>query len=118
MPGLIDGDTPMDALLAVYDFIQMHTGDPGAAGTANVATETDRAAVVWGASSGGTASNSAVASFTGVAATETWTHFTAWDASSAGNCGFSGTVSNGSVVLGADVDFEIGDLDVTFPVTS
>lgn len=118
MPGLIDGDTPLDALLAAYDYMQMHVGDPGAAGTANVAAETDRALVTWGAASSNAASNTATASYTSVAATETWTHCTFWDASTAGNCGMSGTVTNGAVVLGANVDFEIGDIDVTIAVTS
>lgn len=116
--GLIDADTPLDALLAVYDFIKMHVGAPGAAGTSNPATETTRPGITWGSASGGTASNTAVISWTNVAATEEWTHCTLWDASTAGNVGASGTVTNGSVVAGADVDIEIGDLDATFPVAS
>lgn len=116
--GLIDADTPLDALLAVYDFFQAHDGDPGAAGTSNVATETDRAAITYAAASGGASSNSAAITYTNVAATETWTHFTTWDAGAAGNAGYSGTVTNGAVLAGADVEIEIGDLDVSFTLAS
>lgn len=116
--GLIDADTPLDALTAVYDFAKMHVGDPGAAGTSNPAAETTRAAITWAAASGGAASNSATINWTNVSTTETWTHVTVWDASTAGNAGFSGTVTNGDVVAGADVEIAIGDFDVSFTLAS
>lgn len=117
--GLIDADTPLDAWTNIYDWLKMHIGAPGAAGTSNPATETDRASVTWSlAASGGADTNIATVDYTNVAATETWTHCTMWDASTAGNCGGSGTVTNGAVVAGADVSIEIGDLDASFPLAS
>lgn len=116
--GLIDADTPLDALLSVYSYAKMHVGDPGAAGTANPATETDRASTTWGSASGGSASNSATITWTNVAATETWTHVTFWDAATSGNVGFSGVVTNGDVVAGADVEVEIGNAQVAFTLAS
>jgi len=40
-------------------YIQLHTGDPGAAGTASVSSYTTRTAVTWAAAAGGSKSISA-----------------------------------------------------------
>lgn len=97
---------------AVY--IQLHTGDPGSAGTSNVATETDRTQATFGAgASGGAISNTAAISWTNVAGTEDYTHYSAWDASTSGNYLFSGTVTANAVVAGDTFTIAIGDLDVT-----
>jgi hypothetical protein len=49
MPGLskLAGVEHLTAWGAKYDNIQLHTGDPGVAGTTNIATESTRIAVVW-----------------------------------------------------------------------
>lgn len=108
----------LQALANEYDFMQVHDGAPGANGTANVADETDRPAVTWDAASGNALTTSADVDFTSVAATETWTHCSFWTASSAGTFGFSGTISNGAVVIGADVTFAAGDIDVSCTLAS
>lgn len=67
-------------------YVKLHTGDPGAAGTSNPATETDRVAVTFGAAaSGGSISNTADIIWTNVAADETVSWVSFWDASSGGN---------------------------------
>lgn len=97
---------------AVY--IQLHTGDPGAAGTSNVATETDRTQATFGTpASGGAISNTAALTWTGVAGSEDYTHFSAWDASTSGNFLFSGTMTANAVTTGDTFQIPIGDLDVT-----
>jgi uncharacterized membrane protein YgdD (TMEM256/DUF423 family) len=97
---------------AVY--IQLHTGDPGAAGTANVATETDRQQATFGdAASAGAISNTVALTWTAVAGTEDYTHFSAWDASTSGNFLFSGTMTANAVTTGDTFQIPIGDLDVT-----
>lgn len=64
-------------------FVQLHTGDPGAAGTSNVATTNTRNAITWAAASAGSMSLSSLSDFTG-AASETITHVSLWTASTAG----------------------------------
>jgi len=93
------------AVTTVY--AQLHTGDPGEDGTANVASETTRKSLTWNAASGGSMATSAAASWTSVAATETLTHFSLWDASSSGNCLFAGALSaSASVVAGDNFDLD------------
>lgn len=101
-----------------YVFIQLHDGDPGAAGTANVATESDRVTVGSYTVAAGQMSNAAAAEWASVAATETYTHFSAWDAATLGACGFTGTITAPGVIAGDNFIIEIGDLVVTFALAA
>lgn len=73
-------------------FVQLHTGDPGASGTANVSSVTTRPALNYGAAAAG--SQSAIATLPSWA---TWagtngevvTHISIWGASSAGTFYYS-----------------------------
>jgi hypothetical protein len=65
------------------EYIQLHTGDPGAAGTANVSAMTTRNAITWNAASGGSMTLATLSSFT-MTATETITHVSRWSASTSG----------------------------------
>lgn len=66
-------------------FIQLHTGDPGAAGTANVSSVTTRPAATMGSASGGTKALSSPAQWTNWAGSaETITHVSLWTANTAG----------------------------------
>jgi len=97
---------------AVY--IQLHTGDPGSAGTSNAATETARVQATFGTNaSGGAISNTAALEWTNVAGTEDYTHYSAWDASSSGNFLFSGPITANAVTTGDTFTIETGDLDVS-----
>jgi hypothetical protein len=64
-------------------FIQLHTGDPGASGTANVANASTRVAINFAAASSGSAAITGTTQFTGTA-TETISHISAWGASTSG----------------------------------
>jgi hypothetical protein len=108
----------LSSLVGTYTWAQLHVGDPGAAGTANVAVETDRVQVTWGSPSGGVVSNSAQAQWTNVAGTEDYTHITLWTASSGGTFGFSGTVTANAVVAGDTFTVPTGDLDVSVTLAS
>ncbi len=95
-------------------WIQLHTGDPGAAGTTSVATEADRVQATFGdAATTGAISNTAALTWTGVAASEDYSHYSAWDASSGGNFLFSGTLTAAAISAGSDFTIAIGDLDLT-----
>lgn len=100
-------------------YIQLHVGDPGAAGTANVATETDRMQATFGdAAASGAISNTVALTWTTVAGTEDYTHYSAWSASAAGTFLFSGTVTANAVTAGDTFTIAIGDLDVSIPVAA
>lgn len=111
----------LDALVAEYPWIKMHTGDPGASATANAAGNTTRKQVTWGAASGGVVSNSAIVTWSDaeVNTSETYSHASFWTASSAGTFGFSGTVSGGTVASsGQAFNLNVGDVDVSFTVAA
>jgi len=73
-------------------FVQLHTGDPGAAGTSNVsAGSTTRNSFAFGSSSSGSslALNTAPSAWTNGGTSETLTHISVWTASSAGTLLFT-----------------------------
>jgi hypothetical protein len=98
---------------AVY--IQLHIGDPGSAGTSNVAGETDRTAVTFGSAATGRAiSNTAAVEWTNVNSTETLTWISGWDASTSGNFLFRDDLSSSAAVTAGDTfRLPTGDLDLT-----
>lgn len=112
------GNAALTTLLATYSWVQLHVGDPGAAGTSNVAVETDRVQATWTAVSGGAASNSAQLQWLAVAGTEDFTHFTVWTLAAAGVFGFSGTVTANAVTVGDTFTIPTGDLDVSLTLAA
>lgn len=69
-------------------YAQLHTADPGAAGTTAVSSTTARMAWTWGAASAGSkAAASTFPTWTNWAGTngEVVTHVSVWDASTSGN---------------------------------
>ncbi len=82
-------------------FVQLHTADPGAAGTNAVSAVTTRNALTWNAASGGSCTLSALAAFS-MTATETITHISLWTASSAGTFLASGALSASKAVNNGD----------------
>lgn len=93
-------------------FLQLHTGDPGEACTANVATETTRQAVTFDPASGGSKSSDASVVWTNVAATETYSYWSMWDAASGGTALWFGQLSSNAAVTAGDT-FEITLLTLT-----
>lgn len=69
---------------ALYD--QLHTGDPGASGTANVSSTTSRQAAAWGAPAAGSMALSTQPSWTSWAGTngESVAGVSTWSATTAG----------------------------------
>ena len=108
----------LNALRADYTWVQLHVGEPGANGTANVAVETDRMQVTWAVAVGGTLTSSSQLQWTNVAGTEDYTHFTVWTLAAAGTFGFSGTVTANPVTAGDTFTIAAGDLDVSVTVAS
>jgi hypothetical protein len=78
-------NTAAAAIATVY--VQLHTGDPGAAGTTAVsAGSTTRNTITFAAPSGGSMAMSAMGgTWTNGGTSETLSHISLWDASTAGN---------------------------------
>lgn len=97
-------------------FVKLHVGDPGAAGTANPATNTTRKSVSFGAASGGVMSNDADIAWTAgeVTGSEDYTHWSLWTASSGGTFIGSGPITANAVVAGDTFTIPTGDLDLSF----
>lgn len=90
---------------AVY--LQLHTGDPGAAGTANVSTTTTRNAVTFNAPSGGSMTLNSVGAYS-MTSTHTVTHVSLWTASSGGTFVQSGALTTGvPVINGSTITFTV-----------
>lgn len=111
-------NTALDAIRTDTPFVQLHVGDPGAAGTANVATETTRKAVTFSAASGGVMSNSAQVQWTNIAGSQDATFFTIWNASSAGTFKFSGTIVANPYTAGDTYTAAIAALVLTIVVAA
>jgi hypothetical protein len=85
-------------------YLRVHTGDPGAAGTANASAETDRKQLTFAAPSGNAIAASQVSWTAWDAGSETISHFSIWDHATAGNFlqsgafGASKAVSNGDTL--------------------
>lgn len=99
------------AAAGITPYVQLHTGDPGAAGTANQSATTARQQVSFAAPAAGSMTAPAVTWSNWAAGTETISHVSLWDASTGG--GF-----RKSAALDASKTIENGDsLNVTLTAT-
>lgn len=96
-------------------WVKLHTGDPGAAGTNNAASETTRQQATFGdAASSGAITNTVALEWTNVSNTETYTHVSLWTASSAGTFLGSDDLSASAAVNAGDTfRIPVGDLDLS-----
>ncbi len=109
-------DTPCNDILNFY--IKLHTGDPGANGTANAATETTRKEVTFASASAGAIASDAAVTWTNIAGSEDATFFTAWDNLSAGNFLFSGSITGNAYIAGDTYTIPSGSLTASLTVAS
>lgn len=82
-------------------FLELHIGDPGAAGTANPSAVTTRQAITWSAASSGAIVLSNTPSFA-MTASETISHVAIWSASSAGTFYYSAALTTPRAVVNTD----------------
>lgn len=106
-------NTALDGDISGTIWVQLHTGDPGAAGTANVATNNTRKSITFAAAASGSKASNADAAWTSVPASETYSNFSLWSASSSGTFFYSGTISSGTVTAGNDFKIASGNLTLT-----
>lgn len=94
-------------------FVKLHTGDPGAAGTANASAVTTRNSITWNAASAGSMTLATLATYA-MTTSETITHVSIWDAASAGNFIESWALTAGvPVINGSTLDFTTFTLSFT-----
>ena len=106
------------AYSAANVYVKLHTGDPGANGTANAATETTRKEVTFAAASGGALTSDVAVTWTNIAGSEDATYFTAWDNVSAGNFLFSGTITGNAYTAGDTYTIPSGSLTASLTLAS
>lgn len=102
----------LTAVATVY--AQLHSGDPGTSGTANVIAGPARQTLAFAnAASNGSISNTGVADFAAMpASTVTWVSL--WDAATAGICLWYGPLSEAVTVVANDTfSLGVGDVIVT-----
>jgi hypothetical protein len=105
-----------------YVWLQLHDGDPGANGTANIADETERKQVTWPASvTTQTMTNTNTLTWTDVevaAGEQDYVNATLWSAATGGVFGASGLVTANPVNDGDGFEVAPGGVTVNLPVTS
>lgn len=98
-------------------WIQLHTADPGAAGTnavAGNATRKDLTAAMGTASGGAITNTAAITWTTGeVDTSEDYSHWSLWDASTSGTFLCSGLMTANAVTVGDEFTIPIGDFDAS-----
>lgn len=99
-------------------YIKLHVGDPGAAGTSNAATETDRQAVSFASAGSGVITSDTDTDWLAVAGSEDFTHYSAWDHVSAGNFLWSGAVTANPVTAGDNFTIPAGDIDLAIALAA
>lgn len=89
-----------------YPFIQLHVGDPGVDGTANIAGNATRkdTSAAWAPASGGSKTTDVDIDWTEgeVDTTEDYTHCSFWTLATGGSFGGSGTVTANAVNASGD----------------
>lgn len=99
---------------ATTRYVQLHTGGAGELGTANVASNSTRKPVTFGAASGGVAASTSAPKWTNVPASETYVNWSLWTTVTGGVSLCYGAISpNVSVEAGDNFEFPIGDLTIT-----
>jgi|1185.fasta_scaffold48278_3 hypothetical protein len=103
-----------------YHYAKMHTGDPGALGTANAATETTRVNTTWDTPDDSVAGTVTMThtnqlDLTSVPASEDYAYVSYWSASSGGDYGGNGPITSDPVVIGDNWFLPVGALIVSQP---
>jgi len=104
-------------------YMQLHTAEPGTAGTTSVATETSRKLVSFGAPQAGAAGfrkivNDAAVTWVAIAGSQDATHFSLWDASTSGNYLGSGVITAAAYTAGDTYNIAIGAAELTLPINT
>lgn len=119
---LLDAVTNRVDALKTPLWVQLHTGSPGAAGTANVSTETTRVEAIFGnAPSAGTITNTGSVTWSTInvtPASETITHISLWSASTGGSFKGADDLPASRVIQdGDELQIAVGALSISLSGT-
>lgn len=112
------------SFVVVQCYVKLHVGEPGAAGTANPATETTRKAASFATAAGGSGTvvmaNDAAVTWTAIAGSQDASHFSLWDTigPAGGNYLGCGLNTAGAYLAGDTYDVSIGSLTITLTVAT
>lgn len=99
----VNGANAMLGALAGTVYVQLHTADPGAAGTTSISGTTTRQSMTLAAASGGSRAASTQPAWSAWASgTETITHISLWSAASSGNFIASAAASASKTMTNGD----------------
>ncbi|MDQ1307757.1 MAG: hypothetical protein QG671_3590 [Actinomycetota bacterium] len=98
---------------AVTVYVQLHTGDPGVAGTANTSAVTTRNSASFAAPAGGSMSLSAALTAWSMTASETISHISLWDAATGGSFLRSAALTTSRTVISNDT-FTLSTLTLSY----
>lgn len=110
---VIDAALDAEIVTSTTYYLQLHIGDPGAAGTANIATNNTRQAVTFAAAAAKSKASNSDASWASVPAAETYTYCSLWTLASGGSFLCSGTVTGGGVAVGNTFDLPSGSVVIS-----
>lgn len=116
LDGLLKNTSYASGFSTIY--MQLHTGDPGSAGTSNVAGNTTRQSSTFGSASGGSSANAGAFTWTNVSTSETYTRFSLWSASTSGTFLGSGTMTANAVTAGDTFTVAISGCTVSLSVAA
>ena len=100
-------------LTGITLYVKLHTGDPGAAGTANASAVTTRNACTFNAAASGSIGLTSSPTAFAMTATETLTHISLWDASTGGTFKRSVALTASKSVVSGD-SFTLTSLTFSF----
>jgi hypothetical protein len=99
-------------------YLQLHIDDPGASGTANVASETTRKLVAFAAASGAAIVTDANVSWPSITGSQNPTYWTLWDSASGGTFLWSGELVGSGYTAGDLLVITAGGFDITVAAAS
>lgn len=83
-------------------YVQLHIGDPGTAGTANVAANSTRKQITFASAAAGSVASNNAPAWTSVPAAETYAYISIWSATTGGSCRWSGPLNASQAVNAGD----------------
>jgi hypothetical protein len=101
-------------------WVQLHTAEPGAAGTTAVAGNATRKQVSFGTPAGGVMANDTTVTWTTgeVDTAEDYTHFSGWSLVTGGTFRISGLITAAPVIVGNEFVFPVGAFTITIPIAA
>ena len=100
-------------------WLKLHTGDPGASGANNAATETTRKQATFSVPASGSMTTSADISWTSYPAAETVSHVSFWDASTSGTfLGDAALTSSQTLAIGNTLTIVAGQLTLSMNIAA